>query len=111
MSPSKRNLNGLSYLVLQVEPLLEVLVGSTLEQGLMEVLQEEELAAMRSQQQRFEQVGWTVGFLQQCGAPAVQRLGLAVRPKDRICVPSSRGQASVWRAATGELVIAECCAA
>lgn len=44
-------------LVLQVEPLLEVLVGSTLEQGLMEVLQEEELAAMRSQQQRFEQVG------------------------------------------------------
>ena len=45
-----------------MEPLLEVLVGSTLEQGLMEVLQEEELAAMRSQQQRFEQVGWTVVF-------------------------------------------------
>ena len=61
--------------MLQVEPLLEVLVGSTLEQGLMEVLQEEELAAMRSQQQRFEQVGWIGGIPQQCGAQAVQQLG------------------------------------
>lgn len=35
---------------LEVEPLLEVLVGKVLEQGLMEVLQEEELAAMRRHQ-------------------------------------------------------------
>jgi hypothetical protein len=34
----------------EVEPILEVLVGKVLEQGLMEVLQEEELAAMRRHQ-------------------------------------------------------------
>lgn len=40
----------------QVEPLLEVLVGKCLEQGLMEVVEEEELAAMRAHQQHYEQV-------------------------------------------------------
>ncbi len=40
----------------QVEPLLEVLVGKCLEQGLMEVMEEEELAAMRAHQQHYEQV-------------------------------------------------------
>jgi hypothetical protein len=40
---------------LEVEPILEVLVGKTLEQGMMEVLEEEELANMRAHQQRFEQ--------------------------------------------------------
>ena len=40
----------------EVEPLLEVLVGKTLEQGLMEVLEEEELAAMRAHQEHFEQI-------------------------------------------------------
>ena len=40
-----------------MEPLLEVLVGKCLEQGLMEVLEEEELAAMRAHQQHYEQVG------------------------------------------------------
>lgn len=40
----------------EVEPILEVLVGKVLEQGLMEVLEEEELAAMRAHQQHFEQV-------------------------------------------------------
>jgi hypothetical protein len=40
---------------LEVEPLLEVIVGKVLEQGLMEVLEEEELAAMRAHQQHFEQ--------------------------------------------------------
>ena len=34
----------------EVEPILEVLVGKTLEQGLMEVMEEEELAAMRAHQ-------------------------------------------------------------
>ncbi len=42
--------------MLQVEPLLEVLVGKCLEQGLMEVMEEEELAAMRAHQQHYEQV-------------------------------------------------------
>lgn len=41
---------------LEVEPILEVLVGKVLEQGLMEVLQEEELAAMRRHQAHFEAV-------------------------------------------------------
>jgi len=40
----------------EVEPVLEVLVGKVLEQGLMEVLEEEELAAMRSHQEYFEQI-------------------------------------------------------
>lgn len=43
-------------MVMQVEPLLEVLVGKCLEQGLMEVMEEEELAAMRTHQQHYEQV-------------------------------------------------------
>lgn len=42
--------------MVQVEPLLEVLVGKCLEQGLMEVMEEEELAAMRAHQQHYEQV-------------------------------------------------------
>ncbi len=42
---------------LEVEPILEVLVGKVLEQGLMEVLEEEELAAMAAHQAHFEQVG------------------------------------------------------
>jgi hypothetical protein len=36
----------------EVEPLLEVLVGKVLEQSLMEVLEEEELAAMKAHQVR-----------------------------------------------------------
>ncbi|GIL50752.1 hypothetical protein Vafri_6901 [Volvox africanus] len=40
----------------EVEPILEVLVGKVLEQGLMEVLEEEELAAMRAHQEQFEQI-------------------------------------------------------
>ena len=41
---------------LEVEPILEVLVGKTLEQGLMEVLEEKELEAMRKHQENFEQI-------------------------------------------------------
>ena len=41
---------------LEVEPILEVLVGKTLEQGLLEVLEEEELEAMRKHQENFEQI-------------------------------------------------------
>ena len=41
---------------LEVEPILEVLVGKTLEQGLMEVLEEEELESMRKHQANFEQI-------------------------------------------------------
>ena len=40
---------------LEVEPILEVLVGKTLEQGMQEVLEEEELAAIRQRQEDFEQ--------------------------------------------------------
>jgi hypothetical protein len=40
----------------EVEPILEVLVGKTLEQGMMEVLEEEELSAIRAHQEEFEQI-------------------------------------------------------
>mmetsp|Transcript_10760 Transcript_10760/g.23721 ORF Transcript_10760/g.23721 Transcript_10760/m.23721 type:complete len:460 (-) Transcript_10760:343-1722(-) len=39
----------------EVEPVLEVLVGKTLEQSMMEVLEEEELASIRRHQEEFEQ--------------------------------------------------------
>jgi hypothetical protein len=39
----------------EVEPVLEVLVGKTLEHGMMEVLEEEELASIRRRQSLFEQ--------------------------------------------------------
>jgi len=40
----------------EVEPVLQVLVGKTLEQSLMEVLEEEELANMRAHQDEFDQI-------------------------------------------------------
>ncbi|KAL7748295.1 Radial spoke head protein 3 [Sorochytrium milnesiophthora] len=39
----------------EVEPILEVLVGKALEQSLMEVLEEEELASLRKRQKEFEE--------------------------------------------------------
>jgi DNA polymerase I-like protein with 3'-5' exonuclease and polymerase domains len=41
---------------LEVEPVLEVLVGKTVEQALTEVLEEEELEGLRVQQRRFQEV-------------------------------------------------------
>ena len=40
----------------EIEPILEVLVGKTLEQGLVEVLEEEEIANMRAHQENFEKI-------------------------------------------------------
>ena len=40
----------------EVEPILEVLVGKTLEQSMMEVMEEEELHNMRAHQEHFEQI-------------------------------------------------------
>jgi hypothetical protein len=40
----------------EVEPILQVIVGKTLEQALMEVLEEEELANMRAHQEEFDQI-------------------------------------------------------
>jgi hypothetical protein len=40
----------------EVEPVLEVLVGKTLEQSMMEVLEEEELDSIRRHQEEFEQL-------------------------------------------------------
>jgi len=39
----------------EVEPILDVLVGKTLEQAMLEVIQEEEIELMRQQQMEFEQ--------------------------------------------------------
>ena len=41
---------------LEVKPILEVLVGKTMEQSLIEVLEEEELANLRQQQREFEEI-------------------------------------------------------
>eukprot|EP00047_Mylnosiga_fluctuans_P003282 m.228370 g.228370 ORF g.228370 m.228370 type:complete len:449 (-) comp11733_c0_seq1:110-1456(-) len=41
---------------LEVRPILEVLVGKTCEQALMEVMEEEELARLRHHQQQFEEL-------------------------------------------------------
>lgn len=41
---------------MEVIPILEVLVGKTVEQALIEVLEEEELAALREQQRRFLEI-------------------------------------------------------
>jgi len=40
----------------EVKPILEVLVGKTIEQSLIEVMEEEELAALRKQQREFEEL-------------------------------------------------------
>ena len=48
--------DGLFDFNLEVEPILEVLVGKTLEQSMMEVLEEEELEAIRAHQDEFEQM-------------------------------------------------------
>lgn len=60
---------------LEVEPILEVLVGKTLEQGLMEVLEEEELENIRKHQEEFEQV-------RNAELAEVQRLEEEVKRKD-----------------------------
>ena len=39
-----------------MKPILEVLVGKTIEQSLLEVMEEEELANLRSQQRAFEEL-------------------------------------------------------
>ncbi|KAM9487116.1 radial spoke head protein 3 homolog [Clarias gariepinus] len=41
---------------MEVQPVLEVLVGKTMEQALLEVLEEEELAALRAQQRAFQEL-------------------------------------------------------
>lgn len=41
---------------IEVKPILEVLVGKTIEQSLLEVMEEEELANLRSQQRAFQEL-------------------------------------------------------
>ncbi|XP_074044051.1 radial spoke head protein 3 homolog isoform X2 [Macrotis lagotis] len=41
---------------IEVKPMLEVLVGKTIEQSLLEVMEEEELAELEIQQQQFEEI-------------------------------------------------------
>lgn len=41
---------------LEVKPVLEVLIGKTIEQSLMEVMEEEELSNLREQQRQFQQL-------------------------------------------------------
>lgn len=44
---------------IEVKPILEVLVGKTVEQALMEVMEEEELASLRAQQVYMQFTGYT----------------------------------------------------
>ncbi|CAH8545563.1 unnamed protein product [Schistosoma turkestanicum] len=41
---------------LEVTPILEVLIGKTIEQALLEIMEEEELASIRAQQNAFEEI-------------------------------------------------------
>ena len=41
---------------MEVKPILEVIVGKTVEQSLLEVMEEEELANLRAQQRAFEEL-------------------------------------------------------
>ena len=41
---------------IEVKPILEVLVGKTIEQSLIEVMEEEELADLRKQQREYEEL-------------------------------------------------------
>lgn len=41
---------------IEVKPILEVLVGKTVEQALLEVMEEEELSNLRAQQRRFKEL-------------------------------------------------------
>ena len=41
---------------IEVKPILEVLTGKTIEQSLLEVMEEEELANLRAQQREFEEL-------------------------------------------------------
>lgn len=76
----------------EVEPILEVLVGKVLEQGLMEVLEEEELAAMRAHQEHFEQI-------RNAELVATQRMEAAekrkIEEKERRMAQVRRGQHQV----------------
>lgn len=60
---------------LEVEPLLEVLVGKTLHLSMLEIMQEEELDAIRQQQEEFENVR-NVEFAE------VQRLEAEIKRKE-----------------------------
>ena len=41
---------------IEVKPILEVLIGKTIEQSLLEVMEEEELANLRKQQREYEEL-------------------------------------------------------
>uniref|UniRef100_A0A7S3LT27 Radial spoke protein 3 n=1 Tax=Palpitomonas bilix TaxID=652834 RepID=A0A7S3LT27_9EUKA len=58
----------------EVEPMLEVIVGKTLEQAMMEVLEEEELASLRAHQEEYE-------FIRQAELAEAQRMEEAERRK------------------------------
>lgn len=60
---------------LEVEPLLEVLVGKTLHLSMLEIMQEEELDAIRQQQEEFENV-------RNAELAEVQRLEAEIKRKD-----------------------------
>ena len=68
----------------EVSPLLDVLVGKTLEQSLLEVAQEDELAAIRSKQEEYDAVrGAELAEVQRLEAEVKRRFAEKQRRKEQ----------------------------
>ncbi|XP_061924524.1 radial spoke head protein 3 homolog [Entelurus aequoreus] len=89
----------------EVQPLLEVLVGKTIEQSLLEVLEEEELACLRAQQRAFEQ-------LRNAELAELQRLQEQERRRneEKECRIAQQREAVRKEKETSEMIAAQACA-
>ncbi|XP_061655212.1 radial spoke head protein 3 homolog [Phyllopteryx taeniolatus] len=89
----------------EVQPVLEVLVGKTIEQSLLEVMEEEELARLRAQQRAFEQ-------LRNAELAEVQRLQEQERRRneEKECRIAQQREAVRKEKETAEMIAAQACA-
>ncbi|XP_051906788.1 radial spoke head protein 3 homolog [Hippocampus zosterae] len=89
----------------EVQPVLEVLVGKTIEQSLLEVMEEEELACLRAQQRAFEQ-------LRNAELAEVQRLQEQERRRneEKECRIAQQKEAVRKEKETAEMIAAQACA-
>ncbi|XP_049593557.1 radial spoke head protein 3 homolog [Syngnathus scovelli] len=89
----------------EVQPVLEVLVGKTIEQSLLEVMEEEELACLRAQQRAFEQ-------LRNAELAEVQRLQEQERRRteEKECRIAQQKAAVMKEKETAEMIAAQACA-
>ncbi|XP_057675118.1 radial spoke head protein 3 homolog [Corythoichthys intestinalis] len=89
----------------EVQPVLEVLVGKTIEQSLLEVMEEEELACLRAQQRAFQQ-------LRNAELAEVQRLQEQERRRaeEKECRIGQQKEAVRKEKETAEMIAAQACA-